>query len=790
MSIGPDSGNAGNNGGNGNSGGGATKYEKAGHGDNAFGGTGGDSNMVIPPPGDPLPASPDNVPDPVTTGGTGGNNSLAGDSTGLNGAPSMSVEQVTPDVHIRDKNQLFLENRGPENKLIPYDVTSNYPVESLKTWLSRAHLIRRNVAVSTLNASPIVLETNLIRTLSRGRVANFSWFSGDATITLRWNAPKTVFGTLLAYYQPGGVSVLNLTSSMNLARYKEIIDIQANQAVIHCPFIYARPYVNLLSNVAWGRLHIGTESLTAPRSATDTTWTPTLSVYVSFTNISLLTPTPFAQPEGLVASKAIAVGTATAARRAKRRGRSKTNNSRTHLPDQYPESDDDDYMDDTPMYQPAGQDVVRTFAEAINLCRADGMDPSVPMGREAKELSPKGHKHGVYSMREYASTPFYVHLPALSNNTRLDFNVGRVSCFHRLYAAVGALRADFRVTLHCFATAFHSGRVRIVYSPTTVASAVGIPDGIERSWAPSIIWNIEENKTITFDVPYGSPTEYDRMPMIYIVPEVPFISSFGISTPVFLATVVPFNIRTVGFGTRSPLFVRNSALDAQDISPSNVLVEAQSTSFNTPGWYNPVHTSEDSTNDCLKTLFRRPGPIQGETVTGLAAFLPQAMRLRLITASAWLRFDLFGGAIINQFIGWRGTVKISLVGSSDMTFTARMNYGRYSTQPTTENTSGLIRSNNAFLEVSIPYFSRNLFNVAMTTIAIMEGPFLYIEPSSLTTPYEVFISFMDDFELIGMGAPSGIPPNPTMDIQEAIEDNDSESNIAGSRDGNLEEVAA
>lgn len=642
-------------------------------------------------------------------------------SSAPNEAPNMEHQQTQPDL-FRDVHTVkFVESGRTPNVRLDSRAAINYEVETLKTWLNREH----KIATVTAATNSITFDTDLVRRIARGRLNHFTWFRGDPTYIFRWNAPKNVYGAFfagvaLSTFGPTGIVAASPTNNMML--YKSLIDIQDNVAELRAPFLYMKSYLNLFDNVTVSRLHVRSPSGTAPRSTSDSAWTFSVDVYMRFDNVSLLTPTVYPQPQGIIASKL--VGGIVAGSIMQRGQR--------------------------PTYCPNGQDVIRTFSEGINLCRADGADPAMPMNREVCEIKPMNHPLGFTSFKDLAQIPYYIDIGPLITTARVTmFEVH--SWAERLRDSVAHMRCDFTVTLHCFATGFHSGRVRIIYNST--GADVSLPtDDLMLSWSPSILWNIEENKTITFELPYGAAREYDTFPQFWLVVDRPFSNSFGeVAPPLFAATVSVTNLATIGFGSKTTLNTGGFAADsdlAQPITTSDELAVVPQGGFNLPGWYNQQHTSENEYNYCLATLFRRPS--QG-SLTCTGETLVNVEGLYYTTGAARIgRFIGFGGRIMQGFSGWRGTVKISVSTTEENKFTLDMYYRNF-----TNDVSGTIISSEGFTEVSIPYCTPHLFyiNRAVAAMELLEAPRLRITPKVRDSPYSIFISFMDDLELIGPRQP-------------------------------------
>jgi hypothetical protein len=633
-------------------------------------------------------------------------------------AANMEYQQTIADDHTERHTVAFEENPRGTNSRPDSTVAVNYDVESLKSWLNREHRLGSISAHSQVH-----INTNLIKTCARGRLNHFTWFRGDPTLILRWNAPKNVFGAFLVTFTFGSVSPdsFEIPESQNFAMFKQLVDIQDNVAELRAPFLFPRAYLNLFDNASIGVFTIWMPAIIRPRSVSETTWNIHIETAVRFDNISLLTPSAYSS-EGIIASK-LAIG-ATVGVMNRGRGQS-------------------------PNYEACGQDVIRTFSEGINLCRADGMDPAMPMNREVCKISSMCHPLGFSSFKELAQIPFYRFIGTIGGLTPVkvsDFFHESQDQSHAsvLRDAVAYMRCDFRVTLNCFCTGFHSGRVRIVYHPTWVRDAPPADDLMAIGWAPSILWNIEENKTITFDLPYGAAAEYNEFPVFWLIPEIAFTNTFGtVAPPIIVATLTPANIATIGYGHKHPMWTGGMAIDSNQAMSVPALEDEPQAGFDVPGWYNQNHTSENEYNYCLRTLFRRPA--RGSTFCrGVTRVNAEGLYYR--TRGLVGRFIGFGGRVMNNFVGWRGTLKVSISTVEENKFTLDMHYLGMNSE-----SAGTIISSEGFIEVSIPYCTPNLFYTT-NTVAILDtrpGPALTITPKDSTLDYTIFVSMLDDFELIG-----------------------------------------
>jgi hypothetical protein len=375
------------------------------------------------------------------------------------------------------------------------------------------------------------------------------------------------------------------------------------------------------------------------------------------------------------------------------------------------------------------------------------------MNREVCQISSMCHPLGFSSFKELAQIPFYRFIGSVDGMTPLkvsdNFNTAfpqRQSFSSVLRDAVAYMRCDFRVTLNCFCTGFHSGRLRVIYHPTDIPLVQPPPatDLMAIGWAPSILWNIEENKSITFDLPYGAAAEYNEFPIFWLLPEIPFTNTFGTANnPIIVATFTPTNIATIGYGNKHPMWTGGMNLDADRVAPAVALSDEPQAGFDVPGWYNQNHTSENEYNYCLRTLFRRPA--RGSTFCrGVTRINAEGLYYR--TRGVVGRFIGFGGRIMNSFVGWRGTLKVSISTVDENKFTLDMHYLGMNSE-----SAGTIISSEGFIEVSIPYCTPNLFYTT-NTVAILDtrpGPALTITPKDSTLDYTIFVSMLDDFELIG-----------------------------------------
>eukprot|EP01053_Blabericola_migrator_P002426 Blabericola_migrator_1__2425@NODE_1682_length_4011_cov_30_770030_g1091_i0_p1_GENE_NODE_1682_length_4011_cov_30_770030_g1091_i0NODE_1682_length_4011_cov_30_770030_g1091_i0_p1_ORF_typecomplete_len794_score41_42Rhv/PF00073_20/0_013Rhv/PF00073_20/1_1e11Rhv/PF00073_20/7_3Rhv/PF00073_20/1_6e02Waikav_capsid_1/PF12264_8/0_0074Waikav_capsid_1/PF12264_8/41Waikav_capsid_1/PF12264_8/2_1e02_NODE_1682_length_4011_cov_30_770030_g1091_i05872968 len=617
---------------------------------------------------------------------------------------SMEQQQETQDV---------VTNHGPAETLDNCVLENDVPQSSVQQF-SNVETIRsrmgRECRIATASGFPlrVPLTYKSVALVADGVLKRYCYFAGDAIFTLRWNCPKNVFGSFTVGFDYGSaadVTGLNAVT-LNDLFVKVYADFQASTVVLRVPWFYPEAFVALNSPFSLGAVF---GDVIGSATAGDFSWNPIVDIYLHFENVSVNVPTCFATMQGGVLSAIASVGSIAAAGTEIGLAASSMHKSNTSP-------------------EPSGQNVLRTFVDGLNLVRADGFDPAIPMGMTALSLKPKGGSLSFGDLDNLCAIPFYRRSPVG------EWFVPNHRWFERVRAMAYVSRCDFVVTLHCHLTAFHSGRVRILYSPC--ARFCGSLSGLSHpEWAPSILWDVCENSSISFFVPYGSAMEYDDLPYIAIVESIPFQCGLGNVPPIFVSEVRATNVRLLGFGTTSILRVPTFKV-ASDVVKA---VRAQA-SFGVDSWYTPVHSSESPALSGFGPYMRRANRMMQTNsiavVTGPSTFYVGALKLVDATAT-YFPYGVIGKLFLCSR-GWRGSVKVSIKMKSDELLRARFNYGTLAEVIDT----AYIESASGILEVVVPYFSPHLFYNGESS----SGPTLLLLTEA-AAQYEVHISFCADIEL-------------------------------------------
>lgn len=583
----------------------------------------------------------------------------------------------------------------------PTPVEFDNSIESIVSWLGKECYYK---TVNSISNIQVVFDRSLLAYVADGKLNHYLLFRGDLVVTVRWNAPKTVFGSFVLFWDYG--KPVEGTIDPNLSRHKVYVDLQLSAATITIPWLFPQRFVSLVGWWQIGVLRAWTG--VNPTSATENQWNPVFNVYVSFKNVSVLTPTPC---RSMVAQGGVM-----------------SSISSTMSYNDIPET---------------GQDVIRTFSEGVNLARSSGTEPAVPIARAPLPMRQSNDPHSPMTMLDLTSIPTY---QSMSMNNWFRMHNAWLSRFAVTHHSV---RADFIVTLHCHATAFHSGRVRILYTPFVLEASSWTR--LDYSRGPSILWNIDDNRSITFEVPYGSPKEFNDWPCIMVVPEPDFQTSFENSVaPAFMAEVVAFNVAVVGFKTPQPTFLANF--------PNPAIVDTsivKQTGFEVGGWYTASHTSENDCDILLATTARRPGR------TGVEMTSRSVVRVRDLSLHSFVKQDdawkavrihaffTYIGNVLSCHVGWRGSLKVSVYSTAGSIFKMTLYYSYMSMSD--ENfawSGGTVVTAAGFGEVLVPYFSQDLYYTSQSSKVAKDSPVVVIEPLT-EEPYTVYVGFMPDFEVIG-----------------------------------------
>lgn len=708
------------------------------------GGTGeiGDPDMnqdaVMPGGGGLSSGTPADIVEVTNPAGIGGfpHDSQAREATNRDGDLVSSVHNTT--------NIEF-----PAQFVLPAQTTtvdSNYDVESIKTWLAREH----HVADFTTTSYQLPFNNSTLAIVADGRLDNFTYFKSSMQLTVRWNAPKTTFGSFtLAFthgYKPAGATVDNISFSPHKLR----ADLQGSVATINAPWFFPAAYARLDSEWIVGTFLVQS---VANESVSDISWTPSFAVYASFHDVTLLTPSTSIVMQGSFLTLPLDI-TASSMEIANSVKESK-------LLDQQM-ADEKIYGDqlrasatqlgggNANAYQGHGESVMRTFSEGINLARADGVDPAIPITRVTAPISKFPDEFEVETWDQLLAIPTFRGVVIGTTAPLASWHVW-LQLFRK---TVAASRCDFLVKLHARATPFHSGRVRIVYLPEAdMTISTSLPAS---SWGPSILWDIQDDRTISFEVPYGSTTEYNAYPGIRVVQEVPFASSLStVTEPMFDMELIAVRVRAVGFGTPSLW-----ALPEWVPTPLSYISPAAQM-FNIAGFYHDRHSSEGDALQTLASYARRPCYARNVS-TGNPWFTTHGFvrttPLNYVAGSGVTEvgeFFSFIGDVAKHMAGWRGSVKISMWGSGPNPapqFRVQLHYGPYIiSRP---DYSGVVISDGSFLEVVIPYFTPfQFYGCAMSSdyTTPQLNIFTYLDGQSIPDPGYTFalsVTFLADFQML------------------------------------------
>lgn len=705
-------------------------------GDGGTGEIGDEMNedAVAPGGGGLTTGTPADIVEVVNPGGIGGfpHDSQAREATNAGGDLISTIHNTT---NIEFPAQFVAPPQSTTTE-------SNYDVESLKTWLGREH----HIANVTTTPYQLSFSQSVLADVAKGKLDYFTYFKSSMQLIVRWNAPKTTFGSFVLAFAHGSQPPDTTIDSYNFTPHKVWVDLQGSVATINAPWFYPAAYAMLDEEWTVGNFILQSIS---NQTVAENAWTPSFAIYVSFHDVSLLTPSAGISMQGSFLTLPLDI-TASSMEIANSVKESK-------LLDQQL-ADEKIYGDqlraatttigggNANAYQSRGESVLRTFSEGINLARADGADPAIPITRVTAPITKFDDPFEVETWDQLVAIPSF-HTIAIGK-VSLFTNHSWLELFRK---TVAASRCDFLVKIHARATVFHSGRVRLVYVPEanmTVSTLNPVS-----SWGPSILWDIQDDRTISFEVPYGSITEYNSYPAFQLVQEIPFASSLSsVSAPVFDMELICVRLRSVGFGTPSPW-----GLNEWLPTPLRY-ISAAPQMFNVTGFYHDRHTSEGDALQTLASYARRP------------CYAVEDGGNRWFTGSGYVRttqldfigdnaehgtFNSFIGDVSKHMAGWRGSVKVSMWGSGPRPapqFRVQLHYGPYILTRT--DYSGVVISEGSFLEVVIPYFTPfQFYGCAMsgdfTTPQL--NIFTFLDGQSPPDPGYTFalsVTFLADFQML------------------------------------------
>uniref|UniRef100_A0AAT9JFP9 Picornavirus capsid domain-containing protein n=1 Tax=Pericapritermes dicistro-like virus 2 TaxID=3032224 RepID=A0AAT9JFP9_9VIRU len=659
---------------------------------------------------------------------------------GANGMETIDTLQQEDPVEESVMNQEIVEHPGDTNvRMFESPINDNYHLDSIKTWLTRQHLVS---TAQPLASAGVALNNNLLRKIAKGKLDYFRYFRCDFDVILRWNVPKTVYGTfvLMFDYVSNTLNLQPPNVDFNANPIKILCDLNSGEARIKIPYFYPTSVWDLSETFCLGG--VSASYLFGPQSVTDTLITPSFNTYVTCTNITVSTPFPASLfPQGNAITKGLQIGGMDGWM------------DRTPYGFKFPKVEEESPTVD---YQAHGNQVIRTFVEGLNLTRQDGFDPAIPTGRVQLPVKPIPDDATFSDYHQLCAIPSY---EVIANSSAgyetvllyphywLDF----VRQFHPM------VRCDFTVTLRVVCSSFHTGRVRIVYVPRsdgTTLVQTGDPQAM--AYAPSILWDIQDESQITFEVPYGNVLDFNRFPGIIIYHEVPFVSAFGASAPVGLVmTTTCSNVSVLGYHHATipyKRFPRWSSL------PSSQTPLTVSQSLGVLGFYSPTHSSDDETNTSISTTCRRPteyATIVFDNTTSEKFLSPY---YDLLTSNPTATGVSYRGSYLAHFLcrfaGWRGSLKVSLVcKNTDARFRVRIQF------PESNGDQGELWSELNYFEFTLPYMCRYTF-VSGTYISAYPSFFvelLGVDLTTVGTPVTMFLSTLADFTPLMPARPLAIP---------------------------------
>lgn len=666
------------------------------------------------------------------------------------GALNLETIQETPPTDINQYTTDFIEVPQSTGGLaLETPIEANYDVESIKSWFGRAFPI---AGVSLASSTSVIIDPAMIEQVAARHLDYFQYFRGDMVFTFRWNVPKTSFGAFVALYNPGDVIAVNDRDSDH-AICKTFVDLQGSEATLTVPWFfqtafYDRSWDTTASPYRFGVLKI--EVLSPLSTVTDLLASSNLRVYLSFTNVSIMTPIPKPVPQGAALSILGSLGAGIGAGIA-------TNEIANKM---HPQQ----------QYMAMGEHTMRIFNEGLNLLRVEGADPAVPVARNYGNVAPVGDDFAISDYNQLGLIPSYALVPLPSGQTASFLSPSAHAWLRHIRDVHHFVRADFGIRLHFVGTPFHSGRLRIIYVPDIVAaaSAYSAMSQFDAAMGSSIVWDLQTDQMIDLVVPYGHPLEYNVYPGLVIYNERDIQSPFdSVVLPAVWAEIVCTNISVMGYNgyTRMQTIINGSYNPPPYRSQATSLLEPQG--IVTTGWYNDVHCSEDETDVSLATTARRPGPLVDSTTGGLKVFALTSA-FQTIPICKWLNGlgpadNISLASPIAPFLarccGWRGSVKVSIV-CNDASVSLRVMpvFG-------TTNDIGLGYCVNGagFAELVMPYYTPYLFygnRVDLFSLRVQ---------ASANTDAWIYLSFLEDFEILW---PTGIRTAASTVINLPLQDED------------------
>uniref|UniRef100_A0AAT9J9X7 Structural polyprotein n=1 Tax=Indotermes dicistro-like virus 2 TaxID=3032219 RepID=A0AAT9J9X7_9VIRU len=662
----------------------------------------------------------------------------------------------------------FVEEPKPEAPAPPSaELSSNYDVDTIKNWCARAHFIQKQL----LGKDQLIPNANVtLKSAAKGKLDYFRYVRFDMKLMLRWSVPKTEFGYLLVSYAPGTGYEAASAELHQFTPIKTLVNIQSGYVELIAPFFYPLPYLDLADSL-W---QLGTFrlSLVNRKSVNDTPVTPLMaSMYVSYINMSVLTPTYRSfLPQGASLGKLL-VGTAAAG--AVTEFAMDATEFGMGMNDRFGDPTATNHNLNFGLspasiskaietFNADGQSAFRVFAENLNFMRQDGIDPSVPSSRVNLPLA---RKMGPYAFDNYnmlCAIPSYFEFET-SNDTKLHLPLNQLNEWYlNVQRTHPLVRCDFLVRLTVFATSFHSGRYRVVY----LSDASVVDDNADPSLGPSIIWDITDSASITFPVPYGNNRPFSAHPTLTIMEEVQFRSGFTpFTAPLVIAEVTCTNINVLGLRVPDPISTNiRWHIPARTSDNPNVESLRAQTAAALPitGFRDFAGTSDDMTNVSLVTTARRPCILVNLLVDSPYEFTADAEDgyfivdpISAVSGFAPYRFKGYISNFLASCGGFRGSIKVCVrivnpdVAASDA-FEIHPSYSDHEFCP------GLVCS--GYGEIQLPYMTWGQFynfDVIGTTGAT--HPSIQVTSADPTAIFNVYVGFYEDFEVLFPTSPI-IPP--------------------------------
>lgn len=356
-----------------------------------------------------------------------------------------------------------------ESTILP---PSYAPTDMSSTALSINSIYRASVPEAVFEASAFLKE----------KISNFAFFRADLNFNLKINAQPFQQGKLMMLFRPFSNAQANRELTKNhlsgLSGYPHVV-VDASSAVdgkLTIPFMHQYPVMNMTQDY---ERNLG-ELVIVPINSLDTATLPTsctYTVFFNFTNIIATVPSdmPNTYPS-------------------------------LPIPADLPVAQVDD---SAPVLQRPGSMYVHDgHASSVNLALHQSTrvskvrDMPDEMQISAIANRPNLLKNIVFttantvgqSLGTFPVTPSTGHFSTIFFPTLLCY----VSTFFSFWR--GTMRYTFTVSK----TAFHSGRIRISYNAPAVKPAD--VTSLANTQAPSIIWDLRDTNSITFDVPFASGT--------------------------------------------------------------------------------------------------------------------------------------------------------------------------------------------------------------------------------------------------------------------------------------------